>query len=164
MPAVSDTSPLLNLAIVDHLHLLRRQYATLLIPPAVRAELQVDGQRLGSGRLRAILDEGWVQVVDLANPQGAAPLRGHVHQGEAEAITLALQVGADWLLIDETDGRALATRLGLRVTGVLGVLLRAHAAGDLAAVAPLLDALRTEAGFHIADRLHQAVLVAAGEA
>ena len=69
----------------------------------------------------------------------------------ADRLKLALEVGAPWLLIDERDGRALATRLGLRVTGVLGVVLRAHAAGDLDAVAPLLDALRTQANFHIAD-------------
>jgi predicted nucleic acid-binding protein len=164
MRAVSNTSPLLNLAIVDHLHLLRQQYATLLIPPAVRAELQVDRRWLGSARLRAILAEGWVQVGTPPDPVAVAAFGEHVDLGEAEAIALALGVGADWLLIDERDGRALATRLGLRVTGVLGVLLRAKSAGDLDALAPLLGALQREAGFRVAPPLRQAVLAAAGEA
>jgi hypothetical protein len=47
-----------------------------------------------------------------------------LHRGEAEAIALALEIKADWLLMDEREGRAVARQLGLQVTGVLGVLLR----------------------------------------
>ncbi len=164
MPAVSNTSPLLNLAIIDHLHLLQSQYPEILVPPAVRSELQADRPRLGSARLRAVLDEGWVRVTELTNPLAAVTLGEHVDQGEAEAIALALELHPTWLLMDEREGRMLAARLGLRVTGVLGILLRAHAAGEIHALAPLLEALRTEADFYLAEALRNAALVATGEA
>jgi len=51
--------------------------------------------------------------------------------GECAAITLALFVDADRLLIDEWDGRAEARRRHLHVTGTLGVLADAHFAGLL---------------------------------
>jgi predicted nucleic acid-binding protein len=44
--------------------------------------------------------------------------------GEAEAIALASELKADWTLLDERDGRRVAKSLGLKVTGILGILLR----------------------------------------
>jgi len=163
MPAVSNTSPLVNLAIVDLLHLLRRQFAELLIPPAVRDELRADEERLGSASLQAAMDEGWLRIVELDNPAVAQAFSEQVDRGEAEAIALALQLKAAPVLIDERDGRALATGLGLQVTGLLGILLRARLTGDLAAIAPVLDALETEADFRLGPALRHAVLVEAGE-
>ena len=163
MPAVSNTSPLLNLAIVDQLHLLRQQFPELLIPPAVREELRADEQRLGSSLLRAALDDGWLRVVELDNPAAAQAFGEQVDRGEAEAIALALQLKASPVLIDERDGRTLATGLGLQVTGLLGILLRARLSGDLAALAPVLDALEAAADFRLSSALRQDVLNEAGE-
>lgn len=163
MAAVSNTSPLLNLAIVDQLSLLQQQFPELLIPPAVRDELQADEDRLGSPALRAALDAGWLRVVELDNPAVARAFGEQVDRGEAEAIALGLQVRAAVVLIDERDGRALATGLGLQVTGLLGVLLRARRGGELAAVAPILDALESDADFRLSAALRQAVLDEAGE-
>jgi len=42
MPVVSNTSPILNLAIVDQLNLLHRQFGEILIPSAVLDELKVN--------------------------------------------------------------------------------------------------------------------------
>ena len=67
-------------------------------------------------------------------------------------------------LLDERRGRQRAARLGLRVTGVLGVLVEAKHQHLLAAVRPVLDALRNEAGFWISDDLYRSVLDLAGEA
>ena len=51
-----------------------------------------------------------------------------LHRGEAEAIALASELKAEIVVIDEQEGRHLATQAGLSVTGVLGVLLRAKLA------------------------------------
>ncbi len=118
---------------------------------------------VGSVQLQAALDQGWLRVVKLDNPTLATAFCEQVDRGEAEAIALALQLNAAPMLIDEREARALATSLGLKVTGVLGVLLRAHAEGDRAAVAPILDALESEADFRIAVLLRQAVPAESGE-
>ena len=86
-----------------------------------------------------------------------------LHPGEAEAIALALEMTADRLLIDERDGRKLARQLGLRLTGVLGVLLRAKKTGRIQAIKPEIEALRTKARFFVASHLETAILAEAGE-
>jgi hypothetical protein len=80
------------------------------------------------------------------------------YHGEAEAIALALEMKADWLLIDEREGRAMARQLGMRVTGVLAVLLRGKKMGHLEAIKPEIDALRAKAHFFVAPDLERAVL------
>ncbi len=90
-------------------------------------------------------------------------LRLELGEGEAEAIALALESQADLVLLDERRGRQRAVRLGLRVTGVLGVLVEAKCQHLLAAVRPVLDALRHDAGFWISDDLYRRVLDLAGE-
>jgi len=70
---------------------------------------------------------------------------------------------AEYLLIDEREGRTLARQLGLPVTGVLGVLLRAKRKQQIEAVKPEIEALRRVARFFIAPALEAAVLADAGE-
>jgi hypothetical protein len=53
MPVVSNTSPLLNLAIINHLFLLPQQFGQVLIPQAVLAELKIDQDLPGSSVLCA---------------------------------------------------------------------------------------------------------------
>ena len=86
----------------------------------------------------------------------------NLDRGEAEAIALALELGADELLIDERLGRREALRLRLSITGLLGVLLVAKRRGLVAMIRPVMDALMTQAGFRLSEQLYT-VLVAAGE-
>ena len=90
-------------------------------------------------------------------------LTAELHRGEAEAIALALELRADRLLIDEREGRATSRLFGLRVTGVLGVLLRGKQMGRINLVKPEIEALRGEAGFFIAPVLEREILAQAGE-
>lgn len=78
--------------------------------------------------------------------------------GEAEAIALAVEVQAEQILMDERRGRLVATRLNLRPTGILGILVEAKNRGLVAKVKPLLDALVNEAGFWVAEPLYNRVL------
>lgn len=76
---------------------------------------------------------------------------------------MAFDLQADLLLLDEMEGRHAAQRLGLRVLGVVGVLLQAKSRGEIEQVGPYLEALRQSAGFYLSDALVQAALEQANE-
>ena len=65
--------------------------------------------------------------------------------------------------MDELAGRATAVALGLRITGLLGVLLEANLSGHLSTLVPILESLDREAGFWRAPSLRERVLKGAGE-
>jgi predicted nucleic acid-binding protein len=163
MPIVSNTSPVLNLAIVDLLHILQHQFGQVLVPPAVLEEMRLDTNFPGVDRIRQSMQEGWLSASELANDQLARALRRDLDDGEAEAIALSLQLGFDTVLIDEHDGRSIARSMGLATVGVLGILLRAKRIGEISSVKEALQKLQNEAGFYISDHLFTSILSQAGE-
>jgi len=68
------------------------------------------------------------------------------------------------VLLDEREGRRAAERLGLKVVGVVGLLLEAKARGAIKAVRPCLDDPRQTARFYLDDVLFARALLLAGEA
>ena len=90
-------------------------------------------------------------------------LRQHLGAGEAEAIALALEGGAELLLMDERLGREAARRVGVRVVGVAGVLLEAKRKRLIPAIKPYLDLLRDVTGFRLGDDVYAQILRDAGE-
>lgn len=161
MIVISDASPLIALASVRQLDLLRALYGKVVIPPAVYDEITAAYPAApGAGDVR---NAEWIQVRLADNHRLIEALSLELDTGEAEAIGLAVELNADLLLIDERRGRIVATRLGRRVVGVLGILIEAKAAGILPLVRPILDALTTKAGFWISPMLLAKVLASAGE-
>ncbi len=153
MPVVSNTSPILNLAIVDRLVLLRRQFGEVLIPNAVLDELKVGEERPGSQEIREAISSGWIKAQAINNEPLAQLLKQTLDRGEAEAIALAIKLEADWTLLDEREGRKVAKSLGLNVTGILGILLRAKQVGELESLQSVVNDLMNEAGFRISPEL-----------
>lgn len=158
MRAVSNTSPLANLAVIGRLELLWEQFGAIWVPQAVSGELDRLGHRRGQESLSEARQKGLLQVQEIQNRTAAELLAGQLDRGEAEAIVLAEESKADWLLMDERDGRLQARRMGLQVTGVLGVLIKAKLGGRLEWVRPELDRLRSEAHFFIGKDLEIQVL------
>jgi hypothetical protein len=159
MPIVSNTSPILNLAIVDQLVLVRRQFGEILIPVAVLDELKVDEERSGSQVIREAISSGWIQIQEANNKPLVQLLKQTLDRGEAEAIALSIELKADWTLLDEREGRKVAKSLGLKVTGILGILLRAKQVGEIESLQPVIDDLINKAGFRIAPELLAQVLI-----
>lgn len=163
MRAVSNTSPISNLAIIGKLALLQAQFSEIWIPNAVVQELNEHPDARALAAIHAAISDKWIQPVIPPQSPLLNILLPHLHRGEAEAIALAADLKADIVLIDEQEGRQFARQAGLSVTGVLGVLLRAKNGGLISALKPEIEALRTKAHFFIAPSLEASVLSAAGE-
>jgi predicted nucleic acid-binding protein len=163
MPAVSDTSPILGLAVIGHLGLLQEQFGEIFIPQTVLAELKIDANFKGASDVRLALNEGWLKLKEIQNKPLARSLSLDLHQGEAEAITLAIDLSINLLVMDEKIGRERAKDLGLKTVGVLGVLLNAKKHGRIKSLKDVMTALRNEVGFFISDNLYRQILAQAGE-
>jgi predicted nucleic acid-binding protein len=163
MIVISDTSPLSSLALVGCLSLLQDIYARVIIPQAVADELTNSTDE--DINIKAMLSLEWIQVQQTTNSELVVCLRDeyNLDLGEAEAIALALELKADELLIDERLGRREAVRLGLSITGVLGVLLIAKNRGLISRVKPIIDALITQASFRVSRQLYEEALRTANE-
>lgn len=83
-------------------------------------------------------------------------------RGEAEVLALAVEHEARLVIIDEHNGRQYARRLGLPLTGTLGVLLLAKEKNLITAVSPLVQQLQDN-GLYLAPGLVNKVLMLAGE-
>jgi predicted nucleic acid-binding protein len=163
MPVVSNTSPLLSLAAIQQLSLLKKYYTEVLIPPAVFSELKTGTDFSGSKLLRQALRRGWIRKLEIHNHHLIQALSLELDHGEAEAIALALELELSQILMDEQDGRARAKAMGLSPVGVLGILLRAKRTGDIVSVKDAMVSLRQEIGFFISDNLFLSILAEAGE-
>jgi predicted nucleic acid-binding protein len=158
---VVNTTPLVALSLVGQIDLLRLLYAQVLIPPAVQAEILAGGPAgIGVADLRRA---DWIRVAELRDPRRVDLLLTDLDRGEAEVIVLAQETNADLVIIDERLARWHAARLGLILTGTLGVLLRAKSQGHITVVKPLLEQLR-EGGIWLSEQVVAEVLRLAQEA
>jgi len=158
---VSDTSPLMNLAVVGQLQLLQQLYDTVIIPGAVWNELSTLSSQ--HPEVATVQTLSWLARQPVNSQAIVDALQAELDSGEAEAIALAVEKQADLLLIDERRGRQVATRMGLTYIGLLGVLLEAKCKGFLHEAKPVLDDLIAKAGFWVSSELYIRVLQAAGE-
>ena len=84
--------------------------------------------------------------------------------GESEAIAMSLEWPADLLIMDESSGRAMARSLNIRITGTLGILLKAKRDGQIPSLEFEMDRLVQEAGFFVSSHVRNTFLAEAGEA
>jgi uncharacterized protein len=158
---VSDTSPILNLARIGRLELLPSLYHQVLIPSGVYGELTASRRDLPPSI--DLASESWLIIATANDQKRVEELLKELDAGEAEAIVLAIERGADLLLVDERRGRRTAVAEGLTVMGLLGVVARAKRAGLIDLAKPVLDELIRTARFWIGPDLYAAVLAELGE-
>lgn len=140
MTVVADAGPLIALAKVDGLDVLVGLYQPILIPPAVHAEAVEAGRELGAPDALALdgrLGAGQLAVRKV--PALRIPVPAQLGPGEAEAILLAIEERAAWLLVDDLAARRAAessfraARVPTKVKGTLGVIVSAVRVGYLSA-------------------------------
>lgn len=157
-PVILNNTPLVALWSIGHLRLLRDLYGEVLIPQAVYEEFLATEMLV---RQVALADASWIKIMPLVNPRQALVYVG-LDQGEAEVLALANEQSARLVIMDERKGRRYAKRLGLSLTGTVGVLLTAKNHGLTSALAPLIDRLLEE-GLFLAPDLVKKALELAGE-
>lgn len=158
---ISDSSPLISLARIGRLDLLRRLYGELVVPQAVWHEITVQGA--GQAGAEEIRLASWIKTLTVENDELVLALQRDLGAGESEAIALALEKQVDLLLMDERLGRETALYFGIHCIGLLGVLTEAKLKGEVDAIKPIIDMLRNRAGYRISDVLYQRVLQHVGE-
>jgi len=141
MTVVSNTSPLRYLIAVGRADLVAQIFRHVLIPRAVEQEL-TDPSTPDAVRQWMAQRPSWLEIRASRAPD--PELARRLDQGEAEAIQLAIDLRADFLLIDEVRGRKVATARGLVVIGALGVLLESYRRRHIDNPLEILAQLRAE--------------------
>lgn len=160
MIRIVNTAPLIFLAKLNRLELLRQGVETVFVPPAVLRELRAvpDEAAVAVG---AALDD-WLIERACSTSGLLEVISRSIDPGEAEVIALALELGSTDVVLDDLDARRFARRNGLQPIGTLGLLLAAKQNGLIPSLRDEIDRLRSF-GLHASDVLIAAVLEDADE-
>lgn len=153
MIVVSDTTAITTLIKAGREGLLAELFGEVLVPNAVFQELL---------RSHPILP-AFLRRAEITDSADVAALGSQLGRGESEAIVLAFELKADFLLIDERRGRRIAQERHLKIIGLLGIVLLAHGRGLIAAVRPLLLELQSKGRAYLAPELVEATCRSVGE-
>ena len=127
MIVISDTSPINYLVLIDEIELLPKLFGAIIIPPAVLSELQRI-EAPDEVRTWLAINPNWLELRTVSAIDATITLGA----GESEAISLAKEINADLVLIDDRKARLAAIERGLSVAGTLNIL-------ELASVKNLIE-------------------------
>jgi predicted nucleic acid-binding protein len=130
--------------------MLHQLYKTVVVTDVIAAEF---GEPLPK----------WIEIRKITNTAYQRLLEGTLDAGEASAIALAMETQGALLVVDDLKARKEASRLGLKMTGTMGILYRAKQAGIVPLLAPLLQNIE-QAGFRISSAIVEELLRKSGEA
>ena len=146
---ISDTSCLIILSNIQELDLLKRVYKNVITTPEIANEF---GELLPS----------WVKIKSPVDVKQQHIFELQVDKGEASAIALALETPGSLLILDDLQARTFAEKLGIVITGTLGVIIKAKLNGIIPSVKHLLAKIK-QTNFRISSALEEIVLKEAGE-
>ena len=146
---ITDASCFITLDKLDGMYLLNALYKEVITTPEIAAEYR---KRLPD----------WVDVKAVLNRDLLYNYSEIVDIGEASAMALASEIHTDLLIIDDAAARRFAKKLGLNITGTVGVILSAKLNGIIPFVEPFITKLQ-QTNFRISDWLIAQILTEAGE-
>lgn len=162
MVVVSNSTPLIYLAKIGKLDLLKKLFGKIIMPKAVYEETVVRGLEKGFSDARVIDDglrDGWMVVRETKPSDKLIRFAPELDDGEIEALALAEQVKAELVLIDDAAARAIAESIGLRPKGTVFVLLLAtkrRFVSKREAKSMFVDLI--ESGFRLAPDIYARIL------
>lgn len=124
MTAVSNAGPLIHLAKIGRINLLKEIFNGIIIPESVKVEVIDKGKEKGKSDAFLIGNIDWIKVVDDPSDVDQLAEKVGIHRGEACAILLAKSLNVP-VLLDDSDARKFALGLGLEVVGSIGIIIRA---------------------------------------
>ncbi|MDQ6904370.1 MAG: DUF3368 domain-containing protein [Bacteroidota bacterium] len=155
---VSDTSCISYLIQINSLNLLQVIYGEIIIPEAVNREIL----NLKNQTLLEFKTAGWIKILPAKNLSNVKEYLQILDRGELEAISIALDLDADLLIIDEKLGRTIAASMGFDITGLVGILITAKNKGLIDSVKAVLDKLIL-LGCRISNHLYNTALKSCNE-
>jgi predicted nucleic acid-binding protein len=146
---ISDTSCLIVLSNIGELELLHKTYNQITTTPEVVEEYEEE------------LPD-WVEIVPAKDKNRQHQLEAQLGKGEASAITLALEIKDSTIILDDAKARQIAEKLGLDITGTLGIIVKAKLQGTIKSIHPYLIKLK-QTNFRMTEQLEKRALEDAGE-
>jgi predicted nucleic acid-binding protein len=166
---VADSGPLIALAKIEALHLLRDLYRQVITGPTVYTEAVTAGLAMNAADAIALQEAFQRGELAVRTPSAVSLSQpGLLHEGEAESICLAIELKADWLLMDDLSARQIAQRnlaaanLSTGMKGTLGVIVTAahnHVIAPAQAI-ELVQGLKGRPDVWLAPALCEAVVKA----
>ena len=117
----SNTTPFISLCAINRINILPALFGRVHVVDAVVRECAAGGAIL----VPALDALDWITIVPSTTGIDPEPMLMQLDEGEKWTLHAARAAHAERLLIDEHIGRIVAERMGIRVTGTLGVLLKA---------------------------------------
>lgn len=146
---IADSSCLIALSKTGRLDVLRQLFGRIVVAQAVYAEVVEKGAgRPGSLEVKAA---EWIETRRIRDQLAVDALRLTLGAGESESIVLAVELKADYIILDDWQARRMAMGLSLPVVGTLAVLSRAVEKGYLDDLGSALEELR-KVGFRFTVR------------
>jgi len=136
---ISDTSCLIALSNINLLDILNQLYEVILITPEVANEY---GESLPE----------WITVKVVNDTGKLKAFNRFIDLGESSAIALAMETDDALLIVDDKEARIFASNLGLKITGTLGILIRASKKGIITNLSEAISNLR-KTGFHLPSNI-----------
>lgn len=124
MKVVSNTTPIISLASIDKLNVLKELFGEIIIPHSVYDEIKAK-ESYGYKEV----DSNYIKVRAIKGTKYRDLLLNQLDWGEAETIILAIEINADYFIIDDNIGYKIAKNSGLNVIRTLSVLLKAKDKG-----------------------------------
>lgn len=146
---IADASVLIALSNINQLEILKKVYNSIIITPEVKMEF---GEKLPR----------WIHVEEVKDKQKIKILELKLDNGEASSLALALEQGNSLLIIDERKGREVAKKMGIKIIGLLGIIVKAKELEIIELVKPIFDKLE-HVEFRISEELKKKILLKAGE-
>lgn len=146
---IVDTSCLIVLSKIGEVDLLNKAYKNVITTPEVAEEFSDE-------------QPGWVKIVPTADKLRQQIIELQVDRGEASVMTLALEKPNSTVIIDDLKARKAAERLDLKITGTVGVIIKAKKRNIISSVKPYLKRIR-QTDFYISDEIEKSAIEKAGE-